>query len=500
MKIGIFAFATSAVFFKEVISLAKMRGEEIEWSVVIPQAPFRHYFNDLVERDRILYIYESFNDAFAEAKGNPELTSSDDNINRILATDKNGYRHETKEFQYRWAEAMIATYRAFLSRTRPNFILFPNIETVEGSLLSNLCQEMGIGVMNSVHMRGLGLSFFSPSQYECLPACFGDSNESDRLKARTFLENIKAEPPPAVRYPTLKRTGDKASYRLQHIVWRTLRGLLDSVRQERWYRTEDGIANRIKRNMIGPLYALRRLRYRMEHDRLFDVTPRRGKLPSRFILYAAQVTPEQTINAMAQFYIDQERVIDLLRLHMPHGYVLVVKEHPGMMGVRPRSYYRRLRRMAGIVMASPEMQINQLAGQADLVATVTGTIGLECWLLNRPCLMFGPGFFQRLCFSADAVESLKDKIIQIISKYQSPSQETKIIELAKFYNIAHPFVLFDPISCPYTLERENITNYLEAALSHIVRVHSHSPKLASGHNVKEVEDRRHEILHPLRNA
>lgn len=471
MRIGIFAFSTSALFFKEVISLSRARGEDIEWSVIVPHAPFLYVFRDLIDRDKFLYLYQDFNRRFAKSKGVPKLASPD-NINLILEVDKDAYRHETKEFQYKWAEAAIAIYREFLEKTRPQYMLFPCIETVEGSLLVNLCQEMGIRVLNTVHMRSLGLSLFSETQYESVPPYFGHATDADRPRAEALLNRIEEGLPNAVGFPVLARMGDKADYYLPNMAVRFLRGLWDGFGRERNYRCEGGFGLKIIRNSLRLLFVLRRLRYRYLDRRLFDLTPARGEVPDHFVLYAAQVTPEQSINSIAQYYIDQERVIDLIRLSLPHGYRLVVKEHPAMAGLRPWGYYKRQRRKAGVVMASPDVPTRGLMDKAALIASVTGTIGLECYYLDKPCLMFGPNFFKHLCFGADAVESLKEKLPQIIRSYQPPSRNEKIEELAKLYNVGYPFVLLEPLYFTITLERANIANYLDAVLDHIKRIHS----------------------------
>lgn len=500
MKIGVFAFAGSAIFYREVIALAQARDEDIEWSAIIPAAPFRSHFDGVVARDKTLYLYERFNEVFAASRQEPQLSSSANNINLILATDKNGYRNERKDFQYRWAAAMIAIMRAFLEHVRPDYMLFPAIETVEGSLLANICQEMGVGILNAAHMRSIGLSFFSTDQFETLPAYFGSFDHDALARAGTFLDSLGGNVPDAVRYPPLAKTGDKVVYRPPHILFRFLRSLRDAVGRERHARHEGGLRLQITRNLVRPLNALRRLRYRVLDHRLFDVTTSRGSLPPRYILYASQVTPEQSINSLAQFYIEQERAIDLLRMYAPHGYAIVVKEHPAMVGRRPRSHYMNLRRMPGVVLVSPEVSTAQVVKQANLIATVSGTIGLECWLLDRPCLMFGTNFFKHLCYAADAVEGLKAKLAAIIEGYRPPEAGQKRAELAKIYNIGYPFVLFEPLTDPYTLERTNIANYLDAVLSHIERIRNSSPETPRGRDAQELENRRYEILQPLRNT
>lgn len=472
MRIGIFAFATSAVFFKEVVSLAKKRGEDIEWSVIIPRSPFKDFFDDVLPAERVLYIYRDFNRYFADSDSSPyrHLMFSESNVNTILATDKDGYRHEDKDFQYRWASAMLAVYRDFLTRVSPQYMIFSGVETVEQSLLVNLCQDMGIGVVKNVHMRTLGYSFFSTSQYDSLPPYFGSFSDDDRAKALSLLEKYETGDRDPVGFPPLREPGHSMTYTPAPILSRFLRGLLDRLRQERWRRSEDGVIQRIKVNVQCRLYALRRLRYRLFYRNLFEITPERNRLPERFILYAAQVTPEASINGLAQYFVDQERAIDLLRLNLPHGYVLVVKEHPGMMGVRPSSYYRRQRKMPGVVMASPEIPMETLSARAALIATVTGTVGLESYLSGWPCIMFGRNFFSHLCAYPNVIEGLREKIEEIIDNFRPATRTEKIGELARLYGVCYPFVLYEAPFLGQSLERENIANFLDAVRDHIRRV------------------------------
>ena len=240
MKICVFAYATSAVFFKEVIALSQKRGDGIEWSVIMQHAPFRDFFDDVLPQERVSYIYRGFDDRFAASTCRPQdgLFRSESNINRILATDKDGYQHESKEFQYRWAAAMIEVYREFLDRVRPEHMVFSSVETVEQSLLLNMCQDRGIAVIKNVHMRTLGYSFFSTSQYDSLPPYFGDFTERDALLARDLLDKFEAGDKNPVGFPPLERPGDRVSYFPPPLAVRILCRIWDWLRYERHQRSE----------------------------------------------------------------------------------------------------------------------------------------------------------------------------------------------------------------------------------------------------------------------
>lgn len=469
-KILVYAFATFAPFFREVIRLSRERGENIHWGVILPRAPFIGFFDDLVDSESQFYLYENFNEVFEGDPGSPHLSRAEDNIDRILAVDKDGYRHEESAFQHRVAATILTLYRRFLGDFKPDCVVFPPLETVDGVALLTLCQEMSIAPLYSVHMRNLGESFFSDSLYERAPAYFGSCTNEDRAKARVFIDEFLAGRRGAGDMPEAATQGPRAFYARPPLAVRVLRSIRDKMTKERYHRGEDHLIQKIKVNLAKPLYAFRRMRHRMTRDHIFDVTAERPALPQRFILYAAQVTPESSINTLAQFFVDQTRVIDLLRLNLPHGYAVLVKEHPSMAGSRPRSFYNQLRRLPGVVLAAPDVPIRWLIEKADVVATVTGTIGLEAFLLDKPFLMFGRNFFSHLCHRIDRIDEFRDEIARLLAHYRPTSPEEKVEAIARLYNISYAFALFEPYYRPEAMSRGNVENFLDAVHDHLARL------------------------------
>lgn len=348
-KILIYAFATFAPFFREVIRISQERGDNIHWGVVLPRAPFVRFFDGLVDSDSWLYLCENFNAVFEGEPGSPHLSWAEDNVDRILAVDKDGYRHKTSAFQHRCAATILTLFRRFLGQFRPDCVVFPPMETVDGALLLALCQEMGITPLYAVHMRNLGESFFSESLYERIPAYFGLSTNVDRANARTFIDEFLLGHRGPADMPDSATQGPCVFYPPPPLVTRIVRSIRDRITKEHYYRGEDHFLQKVRVNLLKPVSAFRRLRHCLTQEKIFDVTPKRPALPKRFILYAAQVTPESSINTLAQFFVDQIRVIDLLRLNLPHGFSLLVKEHLTMAGSRPRSFNDQLRRLSGAV-------------------------------------------------------------------------------------------------------------------------------------------------------
>jgi len=95
-------------------------------------------------------------------------------------------------------------------------------------------------------------------------------------------------------------------------------------------------------------------------------------------------------------FTDQNALIDLLAARIPLTHKLYVKEHPTMIGLRPDGFYDRIRRHVNVRLINPLTDSMALSRRADLVAVITGTVGWEAILMERPVLMFGESFFSHL--------------------------------------------------------------------------------------------------------
>jgi hypothetical protein len=159
-----------------------------------------------------------------------------------------------------------------------------------------------------------------------------------------------------------------------------------------------------------------------------------------------------------------------LLLSLPSGHRLVIKEHPAMVGVRSRSFYRELRRKPGLVLVHPDVDSRWLTKQASIVMTVTGTIGLECYLLDKPCILFGRTAFSHLCYSAPPLKDMRRFIESAIAGHMPPAESEKRVELAKLINIGGDFVIGDPWYSPVVMSSENVDAAREYLWIHLARL------------------------------
>ncbi len=96
---------------------------------------------------------------------------------------------------------------------------------------------------------------------------------------------------------------------------------------------------------------LRIVRHMVCETTMFETRITRAKK----IYFPLHVQPEFTIDVRAPFCTNQLALIENIAKSVPSGYRLVVKDHPGMRGCRPLSYYREIRKLYNAQLLSPSV-------------------------------------------------------------------------------------------------------------------------------------------------
>jgi CDP-glycerol glycerophosphotransferase (TagB/SpsB family) len=79
----------------------------------------------------------------------------------------------------------------------------------------------------------------------------------------------------------------------------------------------------------------------------------------------------------------------MLAMSLPIDTVLVVKEHPWMLGKRDVSAYKKMMNIPRVRFADPALEARKIIMNARLVAVITGSVALEAAVLEKPVITFG---------------------------------------------------------------------------------------------------------------
>lgn len=117
-----------------------------------------------------------------------------------------------------------------------------------------------------------------------------------------------------------------------------------------------------------------------------------------YVFFPLHVEPELAIQVLAPMYMNQVALIENLAKSLPIGFRLYVKDHPAMKegGFRSADFYNRIRQLPAVRLIEPAVPAYSMISGARLVATITGTAGLEAAFLKKPVISFGRVFFNAL--------------------------------------------------------------------------------------------------------
>ncbi|MCP9451739.1 MAG: hypothetical protein NNA23_03535 [Nitrospira sp.] len=136
---------------------------------------------------------------------------------------------------------------------------------------------------------------------------------------------------------------------------------------------------------------LRMWRNAQEFSRYYHPIPHPGQ---RFVYYPLHVPADVALTFRSPQYLDQYTLIDYLARSLPAGYLLLIKEHPALIGAADRRRMRELLvRCDNVRLLDPRINNYEVLSRADAVVTVNSKSGAEALLLGRPVIVLGDAFY-----------------------------------------------------------------------------------------------------------
>ncbi len=167
------------------------------------------------------------------------------------------------------------------------------------------------------------------------------------------------------------------------------------------------------RPVSWPLRLFSSLRKRRLYKSYRDVAA--ATLPGGpLLVYFMHYQPERTSLPDGLFFTQQWLAIRQLSVHLPDGWTLLVREHPTTwlrplhVSVRPEGLYESIASLPNTQVCSMEVDTFELIDASRAVATLTGSVGFQALLRNRPVLAFGlaPYKDHPACFSVRSADDL----------------------------------------------------------------------------------------------
>ncbi len=196
----------------------------------------------------------------------------------------------------------------------------------------------------------------------------------------------------ALRAFGIKRTAYMAGYEIARRAWHKYKG----YEKAKGYLLRDNVKAH-----------LRIYRQSRQVRRLF--TAKLEGLKGRdFVYFPLGVEPERSLTRDSPEFSHQGFALQCIAQNLPAGVLLAVKEHITAIGPRPDQFYKSLSLLPNVVLLDimePGLEVIRHSG---LVATVTGTAGLEAVFMGVPVLSFGKHNIYKIVPHAHTITSWLD--------------------------------------------------------------------------------------------
>ncbi len=182
--------------------------------------------------------------------------------------------------------------------------------------------------------------------------------------------------------------------------------------------------NQIKSRLIyrvkinKPLFNLIRLNH---YYNKISETP---DLTEKYVFFGMHMQPEKTSQPLGGEFDHQLLPITILSNSVPEGWFVYVKEHPNQFNkkkiannnYRSKEFYQALIKLKNVKLVSLEVPSVDLISNAQIVSTLTGTMGWEALTKGKPVLAFGNSYYKacRAVGSPTSVEECKKEIERLL--------------------------------------------------------------------------------------
>jgi len=127
---------------------------------------------------------------------------------------------------------------------------------------------------------------------------------------------------------------------------------------------------------------------------IYKYFQKHGKKPDelrsfKLVYFPLHKEPEMSLLLRSPELNNSMELISWISKSLPADTILVIKEQPHAYGIRSRRYYENYRKIANVALAAPEISSWEWIKQSRIVATITGTAGIEAVHFGKPVLSFG---------------------------------------------------------------------------------------------------------------
>lgn len=286
---------------------------------------------------------------------------------------------------YKFMKKIFAEYK-------PDLIITPNFASLPHIMFNLYGLKHGVPMVGLTDSKIAGYYFFTHSYLNDRGPFYdrvdelnaGHTDSSHREQARQYIREFRTK----LKTQTYIKQRTKPSF------WQKIRRELSPYYHVLKHITDQPVnyleSTDITMDFRPPRIILRDFYARKKYEKFMDnyqyyPLEKVGK----FVYFPLQVQPEESIDVHSPFFSNQIETARLVAQSLPDDYTLVVKEHPGMYGLRPPSYLEKVARTPNVKLVDYRIGSEELIRRADLVIGPSGTTLAEAAFHLKPVIQLG---------------------------------------------------------------------------------------------------------------
>lgn len=186
-------------------------------------------------------------------------------------------------------------------------------------------------------------------------------------------------------------------------------------------------------NGVYPPIVRRSLRVKDRHQQkkqkeISEIVSVRPNLTEKYIYFAMHMQPERTSTPEAGLFEDHLLAIEILARSLPKGWKLYVKENPRQFDrrinslkwkhFRDQSDYEDILKLPNTSIITQDVATKELIDNAQIVATLSGSVGWEAIQAGKPCFVFASAWYVSCpsCYLISDVNDAENSIKKAVKK------------------------------------------------------------------------------------
>ncbi|MFY0603976.1 MAG: hypothetical protein JXQ93_08500 [Flavobacteriaceae bacterium] len=422
-------------FFELIANLLSKKGYEIHWIIQNKEfTPKGNFYKHVIP-------YPS---------NKKKVRSKNASIEAIIKLDRqHNHFHKKKSNYFYYYNDKI---EQLVKEINPQ-IVFGEATTFHELLIILNCKKINILYLNPSSCR-YPVGRFSFYRYDTLDVFKGSGEILPKTKAAELIDQIiyrKTLPDymSSIQTKTRKKVNDR------------LKKVVSYIRGERF-------------NTPHPI-----IKYRLEKQKKKNILnwdksalKKIDNVKEFLVLYPLQMQPEANIDVWGKKHRDQEELIKKLSESLPVGATLIVKPNPKSNYELTDELTTFVNKKKNIQFLHHNVKMDDIIPKIDLVITVTGTIAIECVLMNKPVVTLVKTINNKSknCIYMESIEKELKLIVEKVLNGDFP--KLKNHEKIDFINVlnrsSYKGKISDPYNDPTCTSEENI-NDLFCAFDEIIK-------------------------------